>query len=89
MAQDQQPPPADAYVAERARQALATDPRVSDLDVTVTLVRDEAFVHGSASSEAQAAAIGAVLAEELPDHAVRNEVVVVGVDEPLGAEDLA
>jgi hypothetical protein len=89
MSLDDLPAPAEAYLAERARQALATDPRVADLDVTVTLVRDVAFVHGSASSSEQAAAIGAVLGDHLPDHTVRNEVVIVGVDEPVGAEDLS
>ncbi len=81
--------PVDAYVAERARQALATDPRVSDLDVTVTLVRDGAFVRGSATSPEQVEAIGEVLAEQLPERRVTNEVHVVAVDEPAGAEELA
>jgi hypothetical protein len=86
---DPVPAPAEAYLAERARQALATDPRVADLDVTVTLVHDDAYVRGSASSQEQAAAIVDVLAEQLPDHQVHGEVVVVDADEPRDAEELA
>jgi hypothetical protein len=43
-------PPADAYLAERIRTALAQDPRVNELGIQVVIVGGRAVVTGSVAT---------------------------------------
>jgi hypothetical protein len=73
------PPPADAYLAERIRTALAQDPRVNELGVQVTIVGTQAFITGSVATVERQAAIALVVREQFPQVSLRNDVTVQDV----------
>jgi osmotically-inducible protein OsmY len=75
----EQPEP---YLVERARQALATDPRVSELHVEVTTVGRKVFLTGAVQSEERRGAAGEVVAAALPGFEVANHITV----ESIGGE---
>ena len=72
----------DLYVVQHVREALANDPRVSELHVEVTITGDRVFVTGAVPSEERREVIAMVVHELLPDHRVSNHVTV----EPISGE---
>jgi len=77
------------YVVEHIRDALAQDPRVSELDVQVKLVGDRIFVKGTVPVAARRDAITTVLREMFGDDApIHNEVSVVAPVERSEPEHL-
>ena len=70
------PEPAE-YLSEHVQDALARDPRLNELGVTVTISADKAFLTGDVATDVRRDAVGAVAAELLPDHEVHNHVTVV------------
>ena len=64
------------YVVERVHRALAQDPRVSALDVEVTLAGGRVFLTGDVPTQERKDAISVVVAELLPGHQVCNETTV-------------
>jgi hypothetical protein len=74
------------YEQERIRQALATDPRVGEPELSVEVVAGRVLVTGSVPSERVRRAIDAVVAEVAPDVALDNRVSVPPTDEPSGEE---
>jgi osmotically-inducible protein OsmY len=77
------------YEQERIRQALATDPRVGEPELSVEVVAGRVLVTGSVPSERVREAIGRVVAEVAPDVSVDNRVTVAPTDEPRGEEPIA
>ena len=73
---DDEPEP---YMVERAREALAGDPRVSELHVEVTMLGRKVFLTGSVPSEERRQAAGEVVTEALPAFEVHNHVTVEGI----------
>lgn len=67
---------ADHHVVARVRQALATDPRVHELHVSVAVADSEVVVRGQVPTPARKEAIDAVLHDVVGDTPVRNEVEV-------------
>ena len=76
----------DAYVAERVRQALAHDPRVAELGVTVRIVGDTVVLAGDVATPAPKAAAEQVVAAVAPGRQVRNLMTVVALA-PVEAEE--
>lgn len=66
----------DDYVVQHVREALANDPRVSELHVEVTVTADRVFITGTVPSEERREVIAAVVRELLPEHHVSNHVTV-------------
>jgi osmotically-inducible protein OsmY len=77
------------YEQERIRQALATDPRVGELELSVDVVAGRVLVTGSVPSEKVRDAIDAVVKEVAPGVALDNRATVASTDEPSGEETIA
>jgi hypothetical protein len=67
---------ADHHVAARVRQALATDPRVHELHVSVAVDDQDVVVRGQVATAGRRRAIETVVRELVGDTHVRNEVEV-------------
>ena len=76
------------YERERIHQALATDPRVGEPELSVEVVAGRVLVTGSAPSEPVRNAIEIVIAEVAPGAIVDNRVTVAPADEPAGEETI-
>lgn len=81
-------PSEDEYRAQHVRDALAHDPRVADLSISVTVEAGAVHLSGQVSTEERRNAAAEVARETLGDHDVRNEVTVSDCDEPDGVENL-
>ena len=81
-----EPVPEPAYELERIRQALATDPRVGEPDLSVEVVAGRVMVSGSVPSERVRQAIETVVEEVAPHVMLDNRVTVPPTDEPSGEE---
>lgn len=77
------------YEQERIRQALATDPRVGEPELSVDVVAGRVLVTGSVPSERVREAIDRVVAEIAPDATLDNRVTVPSTDEPSGEEAIS
>jgi hypothetical protein len=66
----------DLYVVAHAMAALAADPRVGVLDLTVSVAAGTIRVTGPIETEERRQAVGAVLAERFPTHRIDNAVHV-------------
>jgi hypothetical protein len=77
------------YVIEHVQRALAQDPRVSALDVEVTLAGGRVFLTGDVPTQERKEAISAVVAEILPDHEICNETSVATLAPAGEPEQLA
>lgn len=76
------------YEQEHIRQALATDARVGEPELSVEVVAGRVLVTGSVPSERVREAIDIVVTEVAPDVAVDNRVTVALTDEPSGEETI-
>jgi hypothetical protein len=76
------------YEQERIRQALATDPRVGEPELTVEIVAGRLLVTGSAPSAKVRDAIEAVVADVAPGVVLDNRVTVARTDQPTGEETI-
>jgi len=72
----EQAPQPDHYLVQHVREALAEDPRVSELHVEVTVTADRVFITGAVPTEERRDVIAAVVRELLPEHQVSNHVTV-------------
>jgi hypothetical protein len=79
---------APQYSVAHIQQAFAEDPRSSELGIQVTVRGSDAYLSGVVSSEGLRADLEQVLREHEPGLTVHNEVQVVDLHEPRGAEDL-
>jgi hypothetical protein len=64
------------YLAEHIRDDLLHHPDVGELDIHVVVDGTRVVVTGHVSTNERREAISRVLAEQLPDHDVRNETTV-------------
>jgi hypothetical protein len=76
------------YVLERVREALASDPRVGELHVEVTVVGDRLYLAGTVPTEARRDAIDEVVREVAPDLVVASQIAVEGISGEPGREEL-
>lgn len=80
------PPAGDAYLCEKVRARLATDPRVANLSLAVESAGGRLHITGSVATEARRRAVSEVAAEVAGGHPVVNEVTVVDLHQPGGTE---
>lgn len=71
-----QPP---EYAVAHVREALATDPRVNELNLEVTIHGEKVFVTGVVATVQRRAAVTLVIEELLPGMDVHNETDVAQV----------
>jgi hypothetical protein len=76
------------YDQERIRQALATDPRVGEPELSVDLVAGRVLVTGCVPNEAVRRAIDEVVGDVAPGMATDNRVTIVPTDAPSGEEPI-
>jgi osmotically-inducible protein OsmY len=77
------------YVAERLREAIATEPDVHELGITVTVAGGRVLLSGSASTPTQRTAITTLVQRLAPaDLEVVNDVEVPSTSQPTDTEDL-
>jgi len=72
----ERPQPRHDLVA-RVREAVASDPRASELDVHVTVAGRKIFLTGTVNTPERREAVATVAQEALPDHEVDNLIQVV------------
>jgi osmotically-inducible protein OsmY len=65
------------YLAERVRQAVATDLRSTEQGVQVRVTDDELFLYGEVGSAERRDAVAEVAAEVVPGRRIHNDVTVV------------
>ena len=76
------------YLIAAICEALAEDPRVSEIELDVDVRDGTAIVRGSVQTEERRRGVDQVLAERFPDLEVRNEVTVLAPPEPPAEEDV-
>lgn len=76
----------DAYTAAHVQEALARDGRVGELGVAVDISDHMVTVQGIVPTEERRAAIEEVVGELLPDHEIRNRIVVEEIRDAGEAE---
>ena len=76
----------DDYVIARVQDALANE--LNELDVTVTLTPTGVFLTGTVTTKERCQDIADLVARELPDADVHNDLGVPSLSEPEGAEEL-
>jgi hypothetical protein len=64
------------YREESLRQALATDPRVMEQELDVSIAGNRVVISGTITTEDRRAAVTAVARERFPDLQVDNRTVV-------------
>jgi osmotically-inducible protein OsmY len=77
------------YDQERIRQALATDPRVGEPELSVDVVAGRVLVSGSVPSQEVCDAILEVVGEVAPGMPLESRVEIARRDEPTGEESIA
>jgi hypothetical protein len=76
------------YDQERIRQALATDPRVGEPELSVEIVAGRVLVSGSVPSRKVRDAVDVVVIEVAPGMPLDNRVEVARRDAPTGEEPI-
>jgi osmotically-inducible protein OsmY len=76
------------YDQERIRQALATDPRVGEPELSVEIVAGRVLVSGSVPSREVRDAVDVVVIEVAPGMPLDNRVEVARRDAPTGEEPI-
>lgn len=76
------------YDQERIRQALATDPRVGEPELSVEIVAGRVLVSGSVPSREVRDAVDVVVVEVAPGMPLDNRVEVARRDAPAGEEPI-
>ncbi len=77
------------YAGERLRDALAADPRVSELGLQVHIVAEHLFVTGQVSTPERVEAVSEIAARVLPDHVLHNDLSVIDLAGPPAVENLS
>lgn len=78
----------DDYLVEHLHDALATDQRTGELEVTVELLGDRVVLGGVVGNDARRAAVLAVVAERCGEVEVLDQMEVVVTTGPPTAEQL-
>ncbi len=80
---------ADDYLAQHVTDALAQDPRVADLGISVTVEPGSVRLSGQVATEERRDAAALVAQETLAGHEIHNEITVSACDDPDGVEHLS
>ncbi len=65
------------YLVAKLQQALARDPRVSTLDIKITVTHGRIHLTGCVPTDERRVAVDVVLSEVLPGVTVKNELSVL------------
>ena len=76
------------YLAGHLHEALLTDARVGEQDLSVRVVDDIIYVTGAVATAARRDAVEAVIAEQAPGRRIRNDVEVTPTSDPPDSEQL-
>ena len=76
------------YLIGRVTDALAEDPRVSEVELDVRVEDGTVVIRGSVPTEERRQGVGQVLAERFPGLDARNEVTVLEPPEPPHEEQV-
>ncbi len=76
------------YAGERLRDALAADPRVSELGLQVHIVAEHVFVTGQVSTPERVEAVSEIAGHVLPDLVLHNELTVIELADVPAVENL-
>jgi osmotically-inducible protein OsmY len=71
----------DAYLVARIREALAHDPRLAELGVSVTVAGDNVLLTGNVATAERRAAVDEIVAPLVGDRTVHNGVTVADLSE--------
>jgi HSP20 family molecular chaperone IbpA len=74
------------YLIARVSDALAEDPRVSEVELDVDVEDGTVVIRGTVPTEERRRGVGEVLAERFPELAARNEVTVLEPPDPPAEE---
>ncbi len=74
--------PAEAYVVERVRTALAEDPRVGELGIVVTFEDGRLTLAGEVATVERRVAVETVAREQAPGCEIENRVSAMVLGEP-------
>jgi hypothetical protein len=77
-----------AYLVQHIRNALATDHRVLEQGLEVTVVGETILVRGTVATPAERDAVDVVVHELAPEAEIVNDVEVPPNAEPDGAEEI-
>jgi osmotically-inducible protein OsmY len=77
------------YLVQQVREALAHDPRVSELEIDVKIRGNRVFLKGSVATSERREAITEIVRVVLPDHEIKNETVVEALPEEPEVERLS
>ena len=81
-----QPRERDPYLIEHVRDALAHDPRLSELGVDVEITDETVVLSGTLGSLERQQAAADIVHDLLPHHDVRNETTVPDLAEPTDGD---
>ena len=79
----------EAYLVERVREALAHDPRVDQLGISVSVLGDRVLLTGYVATHERKAAAGEVVRPLLEGRALENGLTVTTLAETNGEEQIA
>jgi hypothetical protein len=77
------------YVRAHLEESLATDGRVAELGLHVHVDGEELVVSGGVSTPERRDAVTTIAREVVPEFRVRNETMLVALDEPDEEEPVA
>jgi len=77
------------YLAERLREAIATEPDVHELGLSVQIIDTSVVVSGPVSTPSQREAIGRLVQRIAPEYDLVDEVDVPPMSPPEGVERLS
>lgn len=77
-----------SYLVAHVREALASDPRVAELNVEVAVAGRKVFLTGNVATSGHRQAVAEVVAELLPDYEIYNETTVPELGAPGEPEEL-
>jgi BON domain len=78
----------DQYLVEHIRDVLASDPRVHEIELQVSVAGDKAVITGTVPTEERRAAVTKVVKEHFPDLTIDNQTRVPRFDAEPQPEQL-
>jgi hypothetical protein len=79
----------ERYLIAHVREALASDPRVAELNVEVAVAGRKVFLTGTVATPRKQEAVTEVVAELLPEYEIHNETSVPELAAPGAPEELS
>jgi hypothetical protein len=76
------------YLIARVSDALADDPRVSEVELDVDVEDGTVVIRGTVPTEERRRGVGEILAERFPELDARNEVKVLEPPDPPAEEEV-